>query len=102
MMRRPPRSTLFPYTTLFRSVDTVETVGLHVMRKAAGAAYPGHEHGLLRPQPLIAAQPLRRRKNGVVSAAGAPAGHAALIIFQCKVVVAHLQQAPGSGHHVHR
>src|SRR5256885_8817162 len=23
MIRRPPRSTLFPYTTLFRSVDTV-------------------------------------------------------------------------------
>src|SRR2546426_4893252 len=24
MIRRPPRSTLFPYTTLFRSVDKVE------------------------------------------------------------------------------
>src|SRR2546427_2352333 len=24
MIRRPPRSTLFPYTTLFRSVGTVE------------------------------------------------------------------------------
>src|SRR3712207_8657783 len=24
MIRRPPRSTLFPYTTLFRSYDTVE------------------------------------------------------------------------------
>src|SRR2546427_2714384 len=24
MIRRPPRSTLFPYTTLFRSVDEVE------------------------------------------------------------------------------
>src|SRR5690242_21625058 len=24
MLRRPPRSTLFPYTTLFRSVDGVE------------------------------------------------------------------------------
>src|SRR3712207_8418863 len=24
MIRRPPRSTLFPYTTLFRSVDTVD------------------------------------------------------------------------------
>src|SRR5256885_6943323 len=30
MIRRPPRSTLFPYTTLFRSVDelTVRTVRL--------------------------------------------------------------------------
>ena len=24
MIRRPPRSTLFPYTTLFRSVEAVE------------------------------------------------------------------------------
>src|SRR3712207_8109946 len=24
MIRRPPRSTLFPYTTLFRSVDPIE------------------------------------------------------------------------------
>src|SRR2546429_6942322 len=27
MIRRPPRSTLFPYTTLFRSVVTVQNVG---------------------------------------------------------------------------
>src|SRR3712207_9504095 len=27
MMRRPPRSTLFPYTTLFRSVDRICTGG---------------------------------------------------------------------------
>src|SRR2546427_3494651 len=26
MIRRPPRSTLFPYTTLFRSISLVETV----------------------------------------------------------------------------
>src|SRR3712207_7999173 len=26
MIRRPPRSTLFPYTTLFRSAGTVESV----------------------------------------------------------------------------
>src|SRR2546429_3743017 len=40
MIRRPPRSTLFPYTTLFRSLDHVEAglldvhVGLGVARKA--------------------------------------------------------------------
>src|SRR5690625_6757141 len=27
MIRRPPRSTLFPYTTLFRSVQEVDRVG---------------------------------------------------------------------------
>src|SRR3990172_7728564 len=41
MIRRPPRSTLFPYTTLFRQVDldAVETLGQlnpphHVLTKA--------------------------------------------------------------------
>src|SRR5258707_11848241 len=28
MIRRPPRSTLFPYTTLFRSVETLVTLPL--------------------------------------------------------------------------
>src|SRR5256885_9637519 len=44
MIRRPPRSTLFPYTPLFRSVhirhDDVET-GLH------DAAWPRRQHGAL-------------------------------------------------------
>src|SRR2546430_5668822 len=30
MIRRPPRSTLFPYTTLFRSEPTVEVIGRDV------------------------------------------------------------------------
>src|SRR2546427_4567682 len=30
MIRRPPRSTLFPYTTLFRSVQVVEELALRV------------------------------------------------------------------------
>src|SRR2546430_3756677 len=34
MIRRPPRSTLFPYTTLFRSVLTAgsEAIGLELLR----------------------------------------------------------------------
>src|SRR3712207_8701691 len=42
MIRRPPRSTLFPYTTLFRSLLVV--VGAH-MRAALG----GHAVHLRRP-----------------------------------------------------
>src|SRR2546426_12270027 len=30
MIRRPPRSTLFPYTTLFRSLGAAEGLGLRV------------------------------------------------------------------------
>src|SRR5258708_8892540 len=29
MIRRPPRSTLFPYTTLFRSTSRLQTQGAH-------------------------------------------------------------------------
>src|SRR5260370_21259813 len=65
MIRRPPRSTLFPYTTLFRSVQTIridgdssagasalaQARGLRVIsvradaaRKRAGAAWRSEEH----------------------------------------------------------
>src|SRR3712207_8003483 len=40
MIRRPPRSTLLPYTTLFRSVVRV---GLEVQRHGADAARPQQE-----------------------------------------------------------
>src|SRR3712207_7623608 len=35
MIRRPPRSTLFPYTTLFRSARAVEPLRGHVVRHPA-------------------------------------------------------------------
>src|SRR5258708_28062631 len=35
MIRRPPRSTLFPYTTLFRSVTQCVTIFLKVDRRGA-------------------------------------------------------------------
>src|SRR3712207_7288709 len=40
MIRRPPRSTLFPYTTLFRSDAGIE-LGLHPL--VAEPLAPGHE-----------------------------------------------------------
>src|SRR2546429_2575209 len=36
MIRRPPRSTLFPYTTLFRSIDDDHVLGLHKTLVADG------------------------------------------------------------------
>src|SRR5690348_17868617 len=43
MLRRLPRSTLFPYTTLFRSVDHACDRGLQVPG-GAGLLQPVHEH----------------------------------------------------------
>src|SRR5688572_32331939 len=41
MIRRPPRSTLFPYTTLFRSVKTLrERARKHIEQ---GAVTPGYK-----------------------------------------------------------
>src|SRR3712207_7595388 len=47
MIRRPPRSTLFPYTTLFRSMGlgvtlALPTVSLGVTRERAGAEEAQH------------------------------------------------------------
>src|SRR5437899_5337857 len=49
MIRRPPRSTLFPYTTLFRSVrkqvmlDLVAEVAAHERRHRAGVEVRGSQ-----------------------------------------------------------
>src|SRR2546430_11092461 len=43
MIRRPPRSTLFPYTTLFRSLVDMEMVQFH----PTGIAHPPKKKGRL-------------------------------------------------------
>src|SRR3712207_8062335 len=61
MIRRPPRSTLFPYTTLFRSVSGIRAgVLLHVARDPA--RYPSSVEGG-RPLPFDHAQRPRDRKS---------------------------------------
>src|SRR3989442_2198618 len=57
MIRRPPRSTLFPYTTLFRSVPVFGRHGLYAERAGARGlektsvsvlASTGNDQGVLR------------------------------------------------------
>src|SRR2546425_7822862 len=48
MIRRPPRSTLFPYTTLFRSLDRPHERGRRLDRRAAS--------GARRPPPRVLVQ----------------------------------------------
>src|SRR3712207_7118631 len=62
MIRRPPRSTLFPYTTLFRSVQSILAPGL------IGAPF-GHQ-GALFGQPLpgiVAARQFAQGRAGLRS-----------------------------------
>src|SRR3712207_8195028 len=60
MIRRPPRSTLFPYTTLFRSPPAPRPRPVHAARGTGG-----HEGG----------EPLPPGRAPVVAAAGAFAPH---------------------------
>src|SRR2546427_6822363 len=67
MIRRPPRSTLFPYTTLFRSHWMEEGGGRPGRREGSGQfardqpglADPGHNE----PAPRCREQPDRRRER---------------------------------------
>src|SRR2546430_8766155 len=58
MIRRPPRSTLFPYTTLFRSVG----VGINV-RNAVPAAVASRAIALAERLPEVRRKPLRERSE---------------------------------------
>src|SRR3712207_7195078 len=63
MIRRPPRSTLFPYTTLFRSVPARGVRGV--------AASPAHgPHRPLPAAPPGRARPLRGERRGAQDAPG--------------------------------
>src|SRR2546425_6647014 len=57
MIRRPPRSTLFPYTTLFRSSGKSNSAvrPLRLMSIASGTSIPRTECGVSAP--TIAASP---------------------------------------------
>src|SRR3989442_12276898 len=51
MIRRPPRSTLFPYTTLFRSVLRAVSPLLQGRQGGAGSFLTAAQHGV---QPFVA------------------------------------------------
>src|SRR4051812_49725367 len=48
MIRRPPRSTLFPYTTLFRSTDLADGTDGHASSLSGPDAAPDQHHPGLR------------------------------------------------------
>src|SRR5258707_6798140 len=64
MIRRPPRSTLFPYTTLFRSVR-VASVGGHAECRYSRVVAPQHEPDLLSDDRLDVAHDGLREKVAV-------------------------------------
>src|SRR5258708_22618303 len=71
MIRRPPRSTLFPYTTLFRSLHVLEHAGLHhglgteAGHMAVGIGLRSEEHTseLQSPDHLVCRLLLEKKKK---------------------------------------
>src|SRR5258708_20962288 len=61
MIRRPPRSTLFPYTTLFRSISLPERVDEGRVVHALGAFETGENERKVVAR--ILAEPERDRKS---------------------------------------
>src|SRR2546428_9376615 len=81
MIRRPPRSTLFPYTTLFRSVLLLLAFGV-VMVYSASAVYAGARLGRseehtseLQSRSDLVCRLLLEKKNSIAAPAVALALH---------------------------
>src|SRR3712207_7784379 len=62
MIRRPPRSTLFPYTTLFRSVERVDHEQYRIER-AVEVGVREHDHRVLAAELEMHALQRRRRSE---------------------------------------
>src|SRR2546427_11026904 len=78
MIRRPPRSTLFPYTTLFRSGELVDRTSGHreiaVGNRELGAEIGAIERGLQRPRGVQVLAPLPQQEVAVAADAHEPVG----------------------------
>src|SRR5256885_3198927 len=75
MIRRPPRSTPFPYTTLFRSIDLV--IAKQIFRLAS-------PYGNFAPQTnilTITNADFGQSVSGTITAAGAPVPHAMAVVL---------------------
>src|SRR5438034_8872943 len=62
MIRRPPRSTLFPYTTLFRSVSMTTHMTL-LMLRSPGSSRLGHRPPVRHRQTSRCPRPLPRSRE---------------------------------------
>src|SRR3712207_7912497 len=70
MIRRPPRSTLFPYTTLFRSTTGATVNDIFLAAAAEGVADHLMRRGQPVPAELLALVPRNVRSAGDAGAIG--------------------------------
>src|SRR5256885_9076581 len=100
MIRRPPRSTLFPYTTLFRSLETpvgtvtaaldpdgsVSVVNVPSYRKAQGRSEE-HTSELQSPCNLVCRLLLEKKKKLVSRRGGVYCGPVEVMHNTCRHVI---------------
>src|ERR1035437_6145459 len=93
MIRRPPRSTLFPYTTLFRSDGRIREAG-----RRAGLDADGEPASVAGRQRRVPADELGGPPDGLlpVSVGGRVAGNELLALLR-QVVEAQLQRVDAKG-----
>src|SRR5690349_24217842 len=89
MIRRPPRSTLFPYTTLFRSwIRSAHCVTNRCAQEGTG-------NGILKPRPLekvTTAENKRDRKSTRLNSSHVEISYAVFCLKKKKQVEASLSQ----------
>src|SRR5256885_10967209 len=103
MIRRPPRSTLFPYTTLFRSVHASHAVsGVDAGRVRRGAPARGQRHDRVPPLRSAAARRLGRQRLLALARAGARRAGAGTGNPQARPVHPHQRRSPATADRAHR
>src|SRR2546426_4967877 len=97
MIRRPPRSTLFPYTTLFRSADQAHPCQfMKCLLYLADQAAAGHRHDdVLRGAPTE----LLRRSEEHTSELQSPCNLVCRLLLEKKKIKHHLVHAEDSRGH---
>src|SRR5258708_22058704 len=93
MIRRPPRSTLFPYTTLFRSIKLPDGAvrqfdGPVSVRDVAVARSEEHTSELQSPDHLVCRLLLEKKKKNQISCQAAAQVHEETVIKAVGFIVA--------------
>src|SRR3712207_8459022 len=85
MIRRPPRSTLFPYTTLFRSLDHLAANGF----VTAAIHMPNGVHGLARANAFFDHLGILDRKSTRLNSSHANISYAVFCLKKKKRIQLH-------------
>src|SRR3712207_8324140 len=101
MIRRPPRSTLFPYTTLFRSRRAVPLVDVRAPRRFEGDQVPfvraEHPHGPGRHDPGLLVVGRQDRKSTRLNSSHANISYAVFCLKKKKPYDTYETTSPQTG-----